>query len=103
MDFLSIMGCIIATIFIIYNIIYYRNKKTVYMLNDKYIVLNDKYYDTQLIFGLMNSVLLLIFYLAWNLTDRNPQVFLITTIIIFWGLNYMLEFYTRKKGYVGTK
>ena len=103
MDLLFILGCVIVTIFIVYNIICYKNKKTVYMLSDKYIVLNDKYYTTQLIFGLVNSVLLLVFYLAWNVTDKNPPIFLFTTIIIFWGLNYMLEFYARKKGYIGTK
>lgn len=103
MDLLFIMGCVIGTIFIVYNILCYKNKKTVYMLSDKYIVLNDIYYTTQLIFGLVNSVLLLIFCLVWNVTDRNPPIFLFATIIIFWGLNYMLEFYAIKKGYIGTK
>lgn len=103
MDLLFIMGCFIVTIFIVYNILCYKNKKTVYMLNNKYIVLNDNYYTTQLIFGLVNSVLLLVFYLVWNVTDRNLPIFLFTTIIIFWGLSYMLEFYARKKCYIGTK
>ena len=97
MDLLFITGCIIVIILIIYNIVCYKNKKTVYMLNDKYIILNAKYYTAQLIFGLCNSLLLLTFYLVWNGTNKNPSIFIFLTIIIFWGLNYMLEFYTRKK------
>ena len=42
MDLLFITGCAVATIFIIYNVICYKNKKTIYMLNDKYIILNTK-------------------------------------------------------------
>ncbi|WP_291653342.1 hypothetical protein [Clostridium sp.] len=103
MDLLFIMGCVIVTIFIIYNVICYKNKKSVYMLNDKYIILNAKYYSTQLIFGIANSLLLLAFYLVWNRTGKKQPNFIIITIIIFLGLNYILEFYARKKGYIGTK
>ncbi|GAA0107973.1 hypothetical protein UT300015_16200 [Clostridium tertium] len=50
-----------------------------------------------------NSLLLLVFYLVWNRTGKNQPIFIIITIIIFLGLNYILEFYARKKGYIGTK
>lgn len=50
-----------------------------------------------------NSLLLLAFYLVWNRTGKNQPIFIIITIIIFFGLNYILEFYARKKGYIGTK
>ncbi|MBS6502601.1 MAG: hypothetical protein E7F83_14940 [Clostridium sp.] len=103
MDLLFITGCAVATIFIIYNVICYKNKKTIYMLNDKYIILNTKYYITQFIFGLSNSFSLLIFYLAWNKISKNPSIFIVLTSTIFWGLNYILTFYARKKGYIGTK
>ena len=103
MDSLFILGCIMATIFIIYNIVSYKNKKTVYMLNDKYIILDTKYYIAQLIFGLVNSLSLLGFYLVWNGTNKNSSIFIILTMLIFWGLNYALQFYARKKGYIGIK
>ena len=103
MDSLFVLGCIIVTIFIIYNIVCYKNKKTVYMLNDKYIILDAKYYTTQLIFGLVNSLLLFAFYLVWNGTNKNPNIFMLLTMLIFWGLNYVLAFYARKKGYIGIK
>lgn len=96
-------GCIIAAVFIIYNVICYKNKKSVYTLNDKYIILNADYYTAQLIFGLCNSFLLLTFYLVWYIFSKISSIFLFVTFIIFWGLNYMLELYSRKKGYIGTK
>ena len=73
------------------------------MINDKYIILNTKYYIIQFIFGLSNSFSLLIFYLAWNKISKNPSIFIVLTSTIFWGLNYILTFYARKKGYIGTK
>lgn len=97
------LGCIIATIFIVYNIMCYKNKKTIYMLSDKYAILNSHYYTIQLILGLCNSFLLLIFYIAWYIFSKNEFLFIILTPIIFWGLNYILEFYSRKKGYIGDK
>lgn len=51
-----------------------QNKKAVYMLNDKYTILDTKYYSTQLIFGLTNSLLLLIFYLIWNMLMKNRNI-----------------------------
>lgn len=65
---------IIVAIFIIYNIICYKIKKAVYMLNDKYTILDTKYYSTKLIFGLTNSLLLLIFYLIWNMLMKNRNI-----------------------------
>lgn len=103
MILLFALGCIIATIFIIYNIRCYKNKKAVYMLNDKYAILNSDYYTAQLILGLCNSVLLLIFYFIWYIFSKKPSLFIIATPIIFWGLNYILELYSRKKGYIVTK
>ena len=97
------LGCIIATIFIVYNIMCYKNKKSIYMLSDKYAILNSHYYTIQLILGLCNSFLLLIFYIAWYIFSKNEFLFIILTPIIFWGLNYILEFYSRKKGYIGAK
>ena len=97
------LGCIIATIFIVYNIMCYKNKKSIYMLSDKYAILNSHYYTIQLILGLCNSFLLLICYIAWYIFSKNEFLFIILTPIIFWGLNYILEFYSRKKGYIGAK
>lgn len=34
----------------------YKNKKTIYMLSDKYAILNSHYYTIQLILGLCNSL-----------------------------------------------
>ena len=105
-DFMVLLalGCTMVTMFIIHNLFCYKNKKFVYTLSDKkYIILNIDYYSTQLTFGLCNSILLLTFYLAWYMFSKNEPVFLFFTMIIFWGLNYMLEFYSRKKGYIGIK
>ncbi|MBP1869083.1 hypothetical protein J2Z25_002493 [Clostridium tertium] len=41
--------------------------------------------------------------MAWNKISKNPSIFIVLTSTIFWGLNYILTFYARKKGYIGTK
>ncbi len=96
-------GCVTAILFIVYNLICHKNKKSVYMLSTKYIVINDKYYNIQLLFGIINSFLLLSFYIIWFIFSQNSPTFLFGTIIIFWGLNYIMEFYSRKKEYISTK
>lgn len=100
MILLFITGSIISLFFTIYNLVCYKRKTTVYMLNSKYTVLDNKYFITQLIFGLTNSSSLLIFYVIWFITIKNPSTFLFGTFLIFWGLNYILTYYSRKKGYI---
>ena len=87
----------------IYCLQHYVLQKSIYILSDKYAILNSHYYTIQLILGLCNSFLLLIFYIAWYIFSKNEFLFIILTPIIFWGLNYILEFYSRKKGYIGAK
>ncbi len=103
MDLLFAIGCATVIIFIVYNLICYKNKKSVYMLNYKYVVLIDDYYNKQLMFELLNSFLLLTFYSVWYIFIKNSSVFIFGTLIIFWGVNYTLELYSIKKGYISIK
>lgn len=98
------VGIFIATWFIVYNLICYKKRKMIYTINqDRYYVLNNNYFKTQLIFGMINSIFLIMFSLYCYLIIGEMGLFTLGLIIIFWGLNFTLSLYSRRKGYLGIK
>lgn len=99
-----ILGVLIAIWFIIYNLICYKKRKMIYAINkDRYYILKNDYFKTQLIFGIVNSICLIMFSVYCYAIIKEMSLYTLGVIIIFGGLNCTLSLYSCKKGYLGIK
>ncbi len=95
-----ILFCIIMPIlFVIYNIIYYFNKKVIYTLKDKkFIIINDNFFKIQLFLSCVNAMLSAIVIYLFYKFDNHP-LGLLLFIVTFWGINYLIKFITISLNY----
>ena len=93
-----ICGVIMPILFVIYNMIYYFNKKVIYTIKDKnFIIVNDKFFKMQLFFSCLNAILVSIVIYFWD--KYNSSLCLLFFILIFWGINYLIKFSAILKKY----
>lgn len=91
---------IIAVALIIHNLICYKKKKLIYVFSKKkYIILKSDYFVAQLVFGILNSIFMILFSFYAYRTIENPSLYILFNMMIFWGMNFILDFYSRKKKY----
>jgi len=99
--FFIICSVIFPISFVIYNIVYYFNKKVIYTIRDKnLVIINNKFFKIQLCLSCVNSILIAIVVYAWDKFDSR-FVFLIF-MLTFWGINYLIKFIAILKKYAKT-
>lgn len=65
--FFIICGVIVPILFVIYNIVYYFNKKVIYTIKDKnLVVINNKFFKIQLCLSCVNAILITIIVYLWD-------------------------------------
>ena len=96
--FFILCGIIIPILFVIYNIVYYFNKKVIYAIKDKnLVIINNKFFKIQLCLSCINSILIAIVVYVWD-KFHSPFSFLLF-ILTFWGINYLIKFIAILKKY----
>ena len=91
----------IALAFIIHNLICYKKKKLIYVFSKKkYIILKPDYFTAQLIFGTLNSIFMILFNFYAYRSIENPSLYILFNMMIFWGMNFLLDFYSRRNKYI---
>lgn len=100
MDIVFIAYTTIVLIFFIYSIISYKKKKIIYTIrNEKMNIVKDDYYNLQLLFCMINCVLLLLeSVIIYN--KENTSLFMSCYIATFWLINYLLKFTAIKIKYI---
>lgn len=90
----------IPIILFIYNIILYVNEKVIYSINsNKLNVMNDSFYKLQLIFCIINCILLISeTIIIYN--KVNISIFVFCYVATFWIINYLLKFIAIKIKYL---
>ena len=100
--FFIICGVIMPISFIIYNIVYYFNKKVIYSIKDKnLVVINNKFFKIQLCLSCINAILITIVVYVWDKFDSPFGLLLF--IVTFWGINYLIKFIAILKKYAKTE
>lgn len=105
MDEILLTIAIVPTIlYFIYSIVCYKNKKVTYIMESKkgkFTILNDKYYKIQLIFSILNCILLILesILLIPGSFERDSSTYLIFYVLTFWTINYLLKWISLKKNY----
>ena len=103
LNILSISYISIALIFLVYSIISYKKKSIIYAVRDgkeKVTVLKDDYYKIQLLFCVLNCILLILETLIIYI-HSNSGLFTLYYIGTFWIVNYLLKFMAIKIKYLG--
>lgn len=96
--FFIICGVILPIVFVIYNIIYYFNKKVIYTIKkDNFIIINDTFFKIQLFLSCLNAIF--VSMVTYYLDKYNSSVGLLLFILIFWGINYLIKFIAILKKY----
>ena len=99
---LSIFSICMALIFLVYSIISYKKKSIIYAVKDgkeKLTVLKDDYYKMQLLFCVLNCILLILETLiVYNHFESG--LFTLCYICTFWIVNYLLKFMAIKMKYL---
>ena len=101
LNILSISYISIALIFLVYSIISYKKKSIIYAVRDgkeKVTVLKDDYYKMQLLFCVLNCILLILETLIIYI-HSNSGLFTLYYIGTFWIVNYLLKFMAIKMKY----
>lgn len=97
-----ICGVIMPILFVIYNIVYYFNKKVIYTIKDmNLVIINNKFFKVQLCLSCLNSVLITIVVYVWDKFDYPFGLLLF--LITFWGINYLIKFIAILKKYAKTE
>lgn len=97
-----ICGVIMPISFVIYNIAYYFNKKVIYTIKDKnLVIINDKFFKIQLCLSCVNSILIAIIVYVWD--KFNSPFGLLLFLLTFWGVNYLIKFIAILKKYATTE
>lgn len=100
MRYLILLGDLVAICFLIYTLICSKKKKLVGTINNKrYEVLDDKYFSMQSIFGIIISILMIAFGFFNHFIMKDISFYTIIAIVLFFGMNFLLSFCARKKGY----
>ncbi len=91
-----------AFTFLIYSIISCKKKSIIYTIRSKKInVLEDEYYNLQLLFSIFNCILLI---LGSVIIYNKMNIILVVSYYLatFWGVNYLLKFIAIKMKYLNT-
>lgn len=100
MGTLILIGYIAVILFLINTLICSKNKKLIWTINNKrYEVLDDKYYNTQFTFAVITAFLIIAFGFFNYFVMKDISYYTIITIVLFFGMNFLLSFCARKKGY----
>ena len=92
-------GVILPILFIIYNIIYYFDKKVIYTIkNDNFVIVSDDFFKIQLYLSCVNAILISIIIFVWDKFDF--EFIALPVLLIFWGINYLIKYIIRVKKYV---
>ncbi|MCR1952429.1 MULTISPECIES: hypothetical protein [Clostridium] len=94
-----ICGVIIPMLFIVYNFICFSKKKIIYSVKiEDFRIINEDFFKLQLILSCINALFVSInAYIA----DRiNYTIGFLLFISIFWGINYLIKFVAKLKGYI---
>lgn len=95
-------GVIMPISFVIYNIVYYFNKKVIYTIKDmNLVIINDKFFTVQLCLSCLNSILITIVVYVWDKFDSPFGLLLF--LLTFWGINYLIKFIAILKKYAKTE
>ena len=99
-DKLYIFLILIPIVFLIYSIITFENKTIIYTVNDNDIkVAKSSYYILQLLFCIINAVLLGIeIKIFYNKID--VRYFILIYVISFWTINFLLKYIAFKNKYL---
>lgn len=100
--FFIICGVIVPILFVIYNIVYYFNKKVIYTIKDKnFVVINNNFFKIQLCLSCVNAILITIIVYLWDKFEYQSGFLLF--ILTFWGINYLIKFIATLKKYAKTE
>lgn len=100
--FFIICGVIVPILFVAYNIVYYFNKKVIYTIKDKnLVVINNKFFKIQLCLSCVNAILITIIVYLWDKFEYQSGFLLF--ILTFWGINYLIKFIAILKKYAKTE
>lgn len=95
---LVIYAIIIPLIFFVYSLTSYKKKNIIYTIrNEKIKVVKDSYYSFQLLFCIINCILLISVSV---MTINSISFFVCYYITIFWLMNYLLKFISIKMKYL---
>lgn len=93
-----VCAILIPLIFLIYSLIAYKKKFIIYTIkNNKIRVTKDSYYILQLLFCIINCILLIF---ESVMTIKSISFFACYYVATFWLMNYLLKFVSIKMKYV---
>lgn len=93
-----VCAILIPLIFLIYSLIAYKKKFIIYTIkNNKIRVKKDSYYILQLLFCIINCILLVF---ESVMTIKSISFFACYYVATFWLMNYLLKFVSIKMKYV---
>lgn len=93
-----VCAILIPLIFFIYSLIAYKKKFIIYTIkNNKIRVTKDSYYILQLLFCIINCILLIF---ESVMTIKSISFFACYYVATFWLMNYLLKFVSIKMKYV---
>lgn len=95
---------ILSMIFFIYNLVCFITKKPIIYIkskNKKTIILNDDFFKTQLIFSIINSILLIINSIIFMMYFyKYILMYISISLFIFILINYLIKSISIKKEYI---
>jgi len=92
-------GVILPALFIIYNIIYYFNKKVIYTIkNNNFVIVSNDFFKIQLYLSCVNAILISIIVFVWDKFDF--EFIALPVLLVFWGINYLIKYIIKVKKYV---
>lgn len=93
-----VCAILIPLIFLIYSLIAYKKKFIIYTIKNNNIrVTKDSYYILQLLFCIINCILLIF---ESVMTIKSISFFACYYVATFWLMNYLLKFVSIKMKYV---
>ena len=93
-----VCAILIPLIFLIYSLIAYKKKFIIYTIkNNKIRVTKDSYYILQLLFCIINCILLIF---ESVMTIKSISFFACYYVATFWLMNYLLKYVSIKMKYV---
>lgn len=98
-----ILSITIGVAFFLYSLYCSKKRKVIYTISSPFFnVIDNRYFDLQLIISLLNSVILIMGQIISEFLFDEPHILFIT-ILIFWLVNYFLKWIALRKGLCSNK
>ncbi|MEA4828316.1 MAG: hypothetical protein VB130_17120 [Clostridium sp.] len=86
----KLLSIVAPLVFLIYNIMCYFKKKVIYTIkSEKFIIINDRFFNIQLLLSCINCILISVIAYLWE--KFYFQFGVILYLGVFWTINYLIK------------